>query len=359
MNPPKFRKRLTRAAGRALFVAVLALLPNPALAEEEPVGSVSGTYHEANDAKEIPDDPGSNFANRGSVVKMEGASFLSANRIHQRDNKLSVVSNVHYHGITAFGAESTMMSADATWLRFTGFKAAGFIDHETFFWWKNSLSLGAGKLELDHFENVRYETQNLIPLWKVKSVFVLIPGSEFRIGGNNDFSCTGWCNRSGRGEVMTVNNFFAEAETDALNAWHLKSNARYSIMSDDNRQLAFDHSVMRDLVTGPFTLQMGVGGGWMGYREEAIYWSPEYFSEYGARLVAKKALSRRLYAELKARTGFHRTRGKAREDDFAVETMLRYAPNSKWRLELAGNVSTANKGAWWRRDLALKLEMRL
>ncbi|RZA06204.1 MAG: hypothetical protein EOP11_10940 [Proteobacteria bacterium] len=337
---------------------VLALAPSLALAEEA-VNTTAGTLREANDAKEMPDDPAASFSSHGSVVKMEGGSFLSANAIHQRDNKLTVISNLRYHGITAFGAEGVQMIADAKWLRFTGFKASGFLDYELNSRWKGSFSLGAGSLELDHFENVRYEKRALIPLWRAKAIFIVAPGTELRFGGNNDFAFTGWCNRSGGGEVLSVDNIFAEAESSGLPAWQLKSSARYSILSDNNRQFAFDHGAMREIITMPFTMLLGVGGGWMGYREQTIYWSPDRFSEISARAVFKKAFSRRFYSELKLRAGYHRTRAKMRETDLAAEALLRYAPNSKWRLELAGNFFDANGGAWWRRDIALRLEMRL
>lgn len=323
-------------------------------------------YRENSNAKASPDEPVGTIVedlpsiNQGSTIKFDLFGVRSADEIFHRESKIGFVKNLHASGLKFVGAEAARIMGDANWVHFRGIKAAGFIEYQPNPKWNIAASLGGGTLKLEQYLSRQYDITKNIPLWRLRTAFIPIVGTELRLETNDDFAYSGWMDNLGGALIMGVKNYFAEVESTSLPGFRLRSTARISAYRAGNRQYAFDHAILRDIFLSPFSLKAGLVGGWSGYRAQvAEYYSPKKFAEMALRVEAAHSFDRHWDAELRLRLGMHQEKHRAREADRAAEALLAYHQGAKWRVELAGNFFEAGAGSWWRKDLSFKVEKAL
>jgi hypothetical protein len=221
-------------------------------------------------------------------------------------------------------------------------------------------SAGVGQLKLDKFKDRTFDTKAVTPLWKMRATYIPVRGTDIRLEGNEDYSYMGWLDQWSRSQVMAVRNLFAEVDSFTIEKWQFRSNARWSYFSDSNVQHNFDELILRELFSLPFVLKVGVGGGWMGFRERyGDYWHPEYFEFYGARFIVLKDFLNFWTFELRSHVGYHREQSRPREADIANEVFLTYRDRSGWLARIRGNFVDTERSAWWRNDVGINIEVPL
>lgn len=327
----------------AFFYSGLALAQDPDLALSLPLP----LHEESSEVKPF--------------VKFETVSTENKDQITHQENRWGFAARAGDRPIKFYGASVDKIEGRAPWIQYSGYRTLGTLDWQPLKDWNLSFFAGATELTLHQFMNRSYGLSRTLPMWKVRSAFAPIVGTELRLEANNDFTYMGWLDRwDQRSQIMAVQNYFAEVESFTVTHWQFRTNARVSVFEDTNQQQAFDHQILRDVILSPFVLRIGAGGGWTRFQNQwAGYWNPAYFEYYGLRVVASKDLTQNLNLEGRFNYGYHREINRLRGVENSGEVLLRYQTKNSWAVNLKGSTLDSEQGGWWKNDVSVYFEMPL
>ncbi len=337
-------------------VTCLVLATNSAVAESNELpGQTSPNALKVQIEAEAPPAPLAR-----TVLRADSTSMSNADAITHRENRLTFVKPLRLRALKSYSFEGTQIFGDADWLHYDGYRFLGSSELQIARDLILSTTAGAGQLTLDDYQRRPYGIARTMPIWKIRTVYTPIRATDLRLEASDDFAYLSWVDQAQSGRVVSVRNYFGEIESFTFQRWQLRTNGRISEFGDENEQQVIDNVVLREVVSGPFKLAAGVGGGLTRFKYQTpAYWSPAHFENYGLRLVASKDFFSVWNFETKLNYGFRQTRGFERERESGAELNLRYLDKSGWLVRLNGNFYAVNDGAWWKNDLALNLEMPL
>ena len=291
------------------------------------------------------------------VLKASGYSISNKDRVIHRENKLG--GGRSGRGLIQwYGFESIQLDDSAEWLNFSGYKIIGSLDLRWSPQWMLSSSVGDASLRLHHFFGKTYEKPRSLTLLRSKLIYTPIHDTEIRLEGSNDFTYMGWLSEQQESQLITNRSYFAEVESFAIPYWQLRANIRQNELEDNNRQTLFDSLILREVISAPLNLKLGVSGGWNQYKkQQGNYWSPEYFENYGVRMIVAKDFTPEWWAETKFYYGIHQEINLRKGYDSNAEFSLQFRDRSGLLAKLIANYYEADSGGWWRNDIGLNLEV--
>lgn len=238
----------------------------------------------------------------------------------------------------------------APWVQFTGYKFLGSLDFRATKRLSLSTSVGVGNLTLDEFLDQRYDTSETVPLWKVRANYELLPKTMLKLEANSDYYYGGWLNEANRSQILTVQNYSADIESNFFEKWQIRASVRNTYFKDSNRQIAFDQQILREVFSGPFVLKAGFGGGVTGFHEQTpSYWSPTFAEVYGMRFAASKNFGKFVLGEVRLNAC----------RDPSAEMNLQYNYKKDWRVKVTSNLASTDGRSWRGSDVGIRAEIPL
>lgn len=293
-----------------------------------------------------------------NALNTEIFTMKNADRITHQEGRLRFTRHGPWGSLKSFNVEAVHINDQAEWLKFDGNKYLANADFQIGPQLFIISSLGSGEIRLHHFLKNSYHVSKTLTLWRLKSIYTPLLGTDFRFEMNNDYSYLGWHDRRNRPQIMTVGNAFFEAETFSFKDWQLRTNFRRSEFSDSNSQHATDHLILRSLASGKFDFKLGVGGGSMAFEKRIPgYWAPEHFETYGIRTIMNLDFTERWNSELRVHYGYHQEKGHRRGKDVFSEYFLNYNHPSGWKVNVKATYLDVRNGAWWRSETGINVQI--
>ncbi len=288
------------------------------------------------------------------------ASGFNSDQFWGRETKFGFAKPTSIYEIKSFNAEFIQSLGVGSNIRFTGRQLIGSVEFQPRSDLNWGATLGQGEVLLIEMDEKRYDASRTLPLWKLRSTYTPIKGTDIKLEGSQDLTFMGWMDLDNQIQFMLGKSLFAEIDTTSIPDWQFRTNARWSTFGDSNQSKAFDHLILRDLLTGSFVFRAGIGGGWFGFREQMPgYWSPAYIESYGVRLIASKDFLKFWNIETRLNAGLHQEKNCSREPETSGELSLKYRDKAGWEAKLFASFVDSNSGAWWKNDMNVNLEMPL